>query len=159
MCGPVSCFTWMVAWSSSPLAAVYSCIVRRRIRPALSLSEGTVASAMSASASAAPGRPVVPGRSCDACGIRCSGWPVVLQVVLRSLQMLWRYPCYSSLGWPVVVTKRCLGPAENAGMIDYRSASSSVPSMAWAVSCLTRMSPSQSIPTACLYSLHSLWQN
>ncbi len=57
-----------VAWSSRPRAAVYSGIVCRHLRPARSPTEGTVASAESASASAAPGLPVVPERSCGAGG-------------------------------------------------------------------------------------------
>ena len=56
-----------VAWSSRPLAAVYSGIALRRIRPARSSSEGTAAPGESTAASAALGggvrcflRPVVP---------------------------------------------------------------------------------------------------
>jgi hypothetical protein len=49
-----------VAWSSRPLAAVYSGIVHRWIRPARGSSKGTSAPAESTTASAAPCRPVVP---------------------------------------------------------------------------------------------------
>ena len=57
-----------VAWSCRPLAAVYSGIAIRQFRPARSSLKGTAAQAESTAASAAPGRPVVPGRSCGAGG-------------------------------------------------------------------------------------------
>jgi hypothetical protein len=53
-----------IVWSGRPRAAVYSGIVSQRLRPARRPSDGTAASAESASVSAAPGRPVDSGRSC-----------------------------------------------------------------------------------------------
>jgi hypothetical protein len=76
-----SAYSRKVAWSSRPLAAVYSGIIRRRLRLARSLSEGTAASAESASASRPAHSPwkVLLRRRLGG-GVRRSGSPAVPNV-------------------------------------------------------------------------------
>ena len=103
-----------VAWSSRPLAAVYSGIAIRQFRPARSSLKGTAAQAESTAASAAPGRPVVLGKVPR---YRQLGGGYLLLPPARSLSQndpaapadAAALPLLQQPGQPVV-TEKCLGP-------------------------------------------------